>query len=340
MFTKSLKKVIRSSTLPSSLGYSSKSTPLSSVGDFPRTLNDLNDSFRTQVLMLASELPPNAAYNTDPEYRARIEEIRATTQQYQTGGELPEIDYTKEEHEVWAKLYKKLGAYHLKYASEEYNEGKLLLEKAGVFKPDRIPNIRELSEFLEARNGVTLRPVVSIMNPREFLNSFAFKVFHCTQYIRHGRSVDFTEEPDLCHEYIGHAPMLVNNDFVDFAQELGMASLAASEEEMNDLTSIFWYTFEFGLCKEGNDTKVYGAGILPSATEMEACLQNVELHRGFDFNKICDAFEDIQYTNEQRHYFVAPSLKEVSEKIREFSSRMNRPFGLEFNSMDQRVDII
>eukprot|EP00357_Protocruzia_adherens_P019140 CAMPEP_0115037312 /NCGR_PEP_ID=MMETSP0216-20121206/42714_1 /TAXON_ID=223996 /ORGANISM="Protocruzia adherens, Strain Boccale" /LENGTH=227 /DNA_ID=CAMNT_0002417449 /DNA_START=231 /DNA_END=915 /DNA_ORIENTATION=+ len=217
-----------------------------------------------------------AAYRVDADYRARVNEIRSISAEYVTGGD------NKEEHEVWGKLYALLDPYHRKYACEEFNEGKLLLEKAGVFRKDRIPSITELSEFLEAQTGFTLRPVVSIMDARQFLNSFAFKVFHCTQYLRHGRSVEFAEEPDLCHEFLGHAPMLVNPDFAEFAHELGMATLGATEEEMRNLTTIFWYTFEFGLCEQNGEKKVFGAGILPSSTEILDSLRDSDRHREFD----------------------------------------------------------
>ena len=54
-----------------------------------------------------------------------------------------------------------------------------------------------------------------------------------------------------------------------------MASLGASETELVQLAAIYWYTIEFGLCKQNNELKVYGGGILGSIGELEYSLTDV-----------------------------------------------------------------
>lgn len=82
-----------------------------------------------------------------------------------------------------------------------------------VFKIDeRIPQLNELSLYLQSQTGFMLKPVHGIVSQREFLNCFAFKTFPSTQYLRHTKTPDYTPEPDIVHEIIGHIPMFADKD--------------------------------------------------------------------------------------------------------------------------------
>jgi phenylalanine-4-hydroxylase len=56
--------------------------------------------------------------------------------------------------------------------------------------------------------------------------------------------------------------MLVNPDFCSLVEEIGKASLVATDAEIWTLTKVYWYTVEFGVVKEGDAIKAFGAGIL------------------------------------------------------------------------------
>ena len=96
----------------------------------------------------------------------------------------------------------------------------------------------------------------------------------------------YTPEPDIVHELMGHAPMLAVDDFADFSHSIGLASLGASEIELKRLAQIYWFTIEFGLCREDSGIKIYGAGILSSAKEIEYAVSEVPKKYPLDLNEI------------------------------------------------------
>ena len=79
---------------------------------------------------------------------------------------------------------------------------------------------------------------------------------------------------DVVHELLGHAPMFADEAFADFSQEIGLASLDATDEEISRLASIYLYSVEFGLVRDvasGGELKAFGAGLLSCNEIVYAC---------------------------------------------------------------------
>merc|ERR1719190_35946 len=152
-----------------------------------------------------------------------------------------------------------------------------MLSKEAGYKRESIPQLTDINTVLRQKTGFQLRPTAGLLSSRNFLNGLAFRIFFCTQYLRHHSVPFYTPEPDLVHELIGHAPMFANDDFAKFSQEIGLASIGATDEQIESLARCYWFSVEFGICREssGSDVrKVYGAGILSSYGEIEHCMSN------------------------------------------------------------------
>jgi phenylalanine-4-hydroxylase len=186
--------------------------------------------------------------------------------------------------------------------------------------------------------GFSLRPVAGLLSPRDFLAGLAFRVFHSTQYIRHSSCPEYTPEPDICHELLGHVPLFADHDFADFSQEIGLASLGASDEFIKKLSTCYWFTVEFGLCKQKGELKAFGAGLLSSFGELSYCLTEEPEHRSFEPEKTC--LQEYPITSFQPVYYIADSFKDAKDKMSAFTMTIPKPFSIKYNPYTQSIDTI
>jgi len=214
----------------------------------------------------------------------------------------------------------------------------LLVTNCG-FRRDNIPQLQDISEFLHDTTGFRLRPVTGLLSSRDFLNALAFRIFNSTQYIRHYSQPLYTPEPDVCHELLGHVPLFADQTFADFSQEIGLASLGATDEEIEKLATVYWFTVEFGLCREGKDLKAYGAGLLSSYGELEYSLSDAPTRLPFD--PLQCSLTKYPITEYQPTYFVADSFDSAKDKVRQFADEhLSRPYAVRHNPLTDAIEIL
>ncbi|XP_007527985.1 phenylalanine-4-hydroxylase [Erinaceus europaeus] len=304
---------------------------------FPRTMQDL-DRYANQILSYGAELDADHPGFTDPVYRARRKEFADIAYSYRHGQPIPQVEYTEEEKKTWGTVFRTLKSLHNTHACYEYNHIFPLLEKYCGFCEDNIPQLEEVSQFLQTCTGFRLRPVAGLLSSRDFLGGLAFRVFHCTQYIRHGSKPMHTPEPDICHELLGHVPLFSDRSFAQFSQEIGLASLGAPDEYVEKLATIYWFTVEFGLCKQGDSIRAYGAGLLSSFGELQYSLSSTPKYLPLDMEKT--AIQEYNVTEYQPLYYVAESFNDAKEKVRKFASTIPRPFSVRYDPYTQRIEVL
>merc|ERR1712233_75267 len=307
---------------------------------FPSKIQDL-DRFANQILSYGSELDSDHPGFTDPVYRARRKEFADIAFNYKHGEPIPDPGYTAQEKKVWKEVYTNLTRLYKTHACYGHNHVFPLLEENCGYSPDDIPQLQVVSDFLRSVTGFTLRPVSGLLSSRDFLNGLAFRVFHSTQYIRHSSKPFYTPEPDCCHELLGHVPLFADPEFASFSQTIGLASLGASDDDLNKLATCYWFTVEFGLCKQHDENgkeqvRAFGAGLLSSFGELEYCLSDKPTLRPFVPAET--AVQEYPITEYQPVYFVAESFETAKKQLQDFATTLSRPFELYYNPITQCVE--
>lgn len=230
----------------------------------------------------------------------------------------PLIEYTPEETRIWREVTPRLDELHVKHACKIYLDAK----RALTITREEIPQLRHLSERLQRETAMHLVPAEGALPYRTFYEYIAERGFPVTQFIRHGSHPEFTPEPDMIHDCLGHVPPLMNRDYAELLTLIGKAVAATDKgDQVLALKRFSWFSIEFGLLEEAGATKVFGAGILSSTGEIPYSLFSPEVtRRPF----VTDAVIETDYdpSRMQNHLFIAPSFpflrRELEGLVRRF----------------------
>ena len=244
----------------------------------------------------------------DPEYRERRDVLATLAHRWQPGEPAPEAPYTDAEHEVWRVVSEDLQAKHETYACREFLDGKAALD----LPVDRVPQLEELSDRLEPMTGFRYLPAAGLVPLREFYGALADHAFWATQYVRHHSVPLYTPEPDVLHEVVGHGNTLADRRFTCLYEAAGAAARRVeSDDALEFVSRVFWFTLEFGVVHEPDGLKAYGAGILSSPGEIEE-------FRGMTIEPLdilAMGTTDYDITRYQDVLFAAASWTQVEDEV-------------------------
>jgi phenylalanine-4-hydroxylase len=246
----------------------------------------------------------------DPKYRTRRDHLAALAVYHRRNGmEAPVIEYTAEENGTWKAVTDRLNPLHEKYACRVHVDAR---HRLGI-PDDHVPQLRDLSDRLEQFHGFRLRAIEGLIEPKIFLGGLADHIMYCTQYIRHSSRPEYTPEPDIVHEVIGHVPMFADPDFVKLSLLIGRAAAIANQDQITILDRLYWYTLEFGLIEEKAGIRAYGAGLLSSFGELSHAFTPAVEHRPFDMDAV--ATTPYNYSDMQPLLFVIPSFGYLCREV-------------------------
>ncbi len=232
-----------------------------------------------------------------PTYTGDIAE-EAGRAEYEYTAVTQEINFTDEQHAIWADLFSGINQPHLReHLCQEFIDGLDLLQ----LDPQRIPTVAHLNEQIFPRTGWRIeRTAVRYTLADDWYKKFAQRIFLITDYLRTRDQMAFTPEPDMFHDIFGHLPYLTLEFYARLEDKFAPAYLKATTAEREVIKRLAWYSTEFGLVMENNRIKVFGAGLISGRSELaNTIMEFYRLDRDdvIDFRadvyaQICDNFYD------------------------------------------------
>jgi phenylalanine-4-hydroxylase len=276
-----------------------------------------NDIYANPPDVSELELEPGHPGLGDDEYVQRRRELFALCRDHRLGRKgPPTIAYTPEETRIWREVAPRLDELHQRHASHIYLQAKRELR---INEAD-IPQLADISNELETRSGMHLVPAEGPIPYRTFYSYIAERGFPVTQFIRHGSHPEFTPEPDMIHDCLGHVPPLVNHDYAELLTLIGKGAVSvATGDQVLALKRLSWFSIEFGLIEEGGETRIFGAGILSSLGEIPFSLSTDVERRPFVTEQVIE--QDYDPSQMQRLLFVIPSFAFLRHEVERLVQR-------------------
>jgi len=264
----------------------------------------------TLVETAVVRLPPGHPGEADSIYIARRSALSSLVASVDDpGATLPDVQYTEDETEVWRAVMDRLSDLHEIHAASAYQHG---FRRLGM-SVSRPPVPGSLARRLKEQTGFSLVLTDGLLDARVFLSHLGERRQPCTVYLRHGSRPDYTPEPDLVHEAVGHAPMLTDPEAARLNEVIGHAAARASARQLQALLRLYWFTLEFGLVEERSGLRAYGAGLLSSFGELPHAFSEAVDRRPFRLEEVIE--QDYAHDRMQDVLFVAPGLGMVLGEV-------------------------
>ena len=230
--------------------------------------------------------------------------------------------YTAADHDTYRRLYERQSALLPGLASDAFIQA---LPSLGA--RDRIPRFDEINERLMRATGWEIVGVPGLIPEVPFFSLLANRKFPVTDWIRKPEEFDYIVEPDIFHDLFGHVPLLFNPVFADYVQRYGQGGLKAHGLGACEMLSrLYWYTIEFGLIRQPDGLRAYGAGILSSSGELPYAVRSPEpqrlplqLERTMRTRYKIDSFQQTYFvidSFDQLFDMTAPDFTPVYERLK------------------------
>lgn len=219
--------------------------------------------------------------------------------------------YTEEDHGTWRILLDRYNSLIPHFMCRDYLDAFERMQ----FPLDRVPLLKDVDARLQLLSDWRVMRVNGIVPDDEFYGHFAAKRFPCNDFLRKRENIDYTPEPDIFHEVIGHLPMLTVPDFAAFTSKIGQFAMKVLDQcgprGLVPVARIYWFSLEFGLIETPQGVKIIGAGFGPG--EMRQALTDKVEKRPFLIDDV--ARFPYNYWEMQKTLFVIKDLDDLNAQF-------------------------
>lgn len=231
------------------------------------------------------------------------------------GDEIVAPVYSDEHNENWKYLFNRQMQMLPGRAGESYLNGVKILgmDDSGV------PSLRDLSARMEAATGWRIARIPGLLHEKDFFGLLADRIFPSTDYIREKHELDYTPAPDCFHDMFGHMPMLTEPAVADFYHLFGKTALNATGIQRTWLERLHWFTIEFGLIRQADGLRIFGAGIISSKNEVTHALsETVDV---CDFSMEAVINQDYEVWHLQPILYALDSFEQLEDEFRHWTKK-------------------
>lgn len=203
-----------------------------------------------------------------------------------------------EQQKVWKLLVKRQYEAALEVASDKWKDGvfhmRSTIKELPLIEDLHVPHWR-------------IQPIVGKAPDDIFWYRVSRGMFNVNTRLRSLEQIDYLEERDLFHDTFGHLPIMWDKEYTDYVLALGTTARLHKDnpDAQQALANLYWFTSEFGLVREHDQIRVFGAGILSSADEIDYAMSNESEKRILTHSRfqeiikrrgyITDGFQDVYY---------------------------------------------
>ena len=231
------------------------------------------------------------------------------------GSDIATPVYSDEHNQNWRYLFNRQMQLLPGRAGQSYMNGIRLLgmDDTGV------PALRDLSTRMEAATGWCIARIPGLLHEKDFFKLLSERIFPSTDYIREKHELDYTPAPDCFHDMFGHMPMLTEPAVADFYHLFGKTALNATGIQRTWLERLHWFTIEFGLIRQAEGLRIFGAGIISSKNEVTHALSDAVDVRDFSMEAVIN--QDYEVWHLQPRLFALESFEQLEDAFRHWTKK-------------------